>query len=190
MHCMKTRNEEQNVATPVNAPTRRQMIFGSAIALGSFAVGSAGAQNNKSPQKMAEVPSTGVDAARTSLHQEIDLKAGPQRVYEALLDSKQFAAFTGMPAEINREAGGAFTTFGGLIAGRNIELVTNQRIVQAWRPTHWDPGVYSIVKFELKKKDSQTTLVLDHTGFPEGNFGHLDSGWYERYWEPLKKYLA
>jgi activator of HSP90 ATPase len=187
---MKTRNEEQNVATPVNAPTRRQMIVGGAMALATLAAGSAGAQENKPQQKMPEIQSIGADGARTSLHQEIDLKANPTRVYEALLDSKQFAAFTGMPAEINREAGGAFTTFGGLIAGRNIELVTNQRIVQAWRPTHWDPGVYSIVKFELKKKDSQTTLVLDHTGFPEGNFGSLGSGWHERYWEPLKKYLA
>ena len=80
--------------------------------------------------------------------------------------------------------------FGGLIVGRNIELVPNERIVQAWRPAHWDPGVYSVVKYELRKKDSQTILILDHTGFPEGDFASLNSGWHERYWEPLKKYLA
>ena len=75
-----------------------------------------------------------------------------------------------MPATIDATAGGAFSTFGGLIEGRNIELIPNQRIVQAWRPTHWDPGVYSIVRFELKPKGSETTVVLDHTGFPEGEF--------------------
>jgi activator of HSP90 ATPase len=190
MHCTKTMNEEQNVAARVDAPTRRQMIVGGALALATLASGSAGAQESKPQQKMPEVPSTGADGARTSLHQEIDFKATPQRIYEALLDSVQFAAFTGMAATISREAGGAFTTFGGLIEGRSIELVANQRIVQAWRPKHWDAGVYSIVKFELTKKDSQTTVLLDHTGFPEGNFGHLDSGWHERYWEPLRKYLA
>jgi activator of HSP90 ATPase len=169
-------------------PTRRRVIAGSVVALGGFAVGSAFAQGSEPPQKVAA--SAGADGTRTSLHQEIDLKASPQRVYEALLDSKQFAAFTGMPAEINREAGGPLKMFGGLIVGRNIELVANERIVQAWRPAHWDPGVYSVVKFELQKKDSQTTLILDHTGFPEGDFASLDSGWHERYWEPLKKYLA
>src|SRR5262249_28340806 len=99
-------------------------------------------------------------------------------------------AFTSMPAEIDPKAGGAFSMFGGLIVGRNVELVPNQRIVQAWRPASWDPGVYSIVKFELEAHGPRTTVVLDHTGFPEGSFRHLDSGWYGRYWEPLKRFLA
>lgn len=80
--------------------------------------------------------------------------------------------------------------FGGMIVGRNVELVPNQRIVQAWRPTHWDPGVYSIVRFELKAQGPGTLVVLDHTGFPEGEFDHLDLGWRSHYWEPLKKYLV
>lgn len=107
-----------------------------------------------------------------------------------MLDSKSFAAFTGMAAEIDRKPGGAFTTFGGLIAGRNVELIAGQRIVQAWRPTHWDPGVYSIVRFELKPQGSETVIILDHTGFPEGKYDSLNAGWPLRYWEPLRKYLA
>ena len=168
--------------------TRREAIAGFAAALAGLAAGSNvwGGQN----QKMEEKPSTGAEGQLTSLHQEIDFKASPQRIYAVLLDSKQFAAFTGMPAEISREAGGVFSMFGGLIVGRNIELVGNQRIVQAWRPANWDPGVYSLVKFELKGQGDQTKLILDHTGFPQGNYGHLYSGWGERYWEPLKKYLA
>jgi activator of HSP90 ATPase len=107
-----------------------------------------------------------------------------------LLDSKQFAACTGMPAEIDPKVGGALTMFGGLILGRNVELVPNQRVVQAWRPASWDPGVYSMVKFELKGQAAGTRVVLDHTGFPEGSFRHLDAGWYSHYWEPLRKFLA
>ncbi len=131
-----------------------------------------------------------VNAMRTSLHQEIALNATPEHIYHVLLDSKQFAAFTGMPATIDPNPGGTFHTFGQLIEGRNVELIPQQRIVQAWRPTYWDPGVYSLVHIELKASSSGTTLVLDHTGFPEGDFDHLDSGWYTRYWDPLKKYLA
>jgi activator of HSP90 ATPase len=106
------------------------------------------------------------------------------------MEAKEFAALTGMPASIDPRPGGSFSTFGGLIEGRNVELIAARRIVQAWRPTHWDAGVYSIVHFELKPTDSGTLVVLDHTGFPEGEFDHLDAGWPIRYWNPLKKYFA
>ncbi len=180
--------EKKNPITLGNSPTRRQVIAGVAITFGSLA--SRSGALGKTQEKMTETQSTGAEGLLTYLHQEVDIKASPQRIYDALLDSKQFTAFTGAPAEISREAGGAFSMFGGRIVGRNIELVSNQRIVQAWRPASWDPGVYSIVKFELKEDGSQTKVVLDHTGFPEGNFRHFDSGWYLRYWEPLKKFLA
>ncbi len=135
-------------------------------------------------------PATSPNQSRTSLHQEIELNAPPERIFHILLDSKEFAVCTGMAATIDPTPGGAFNTFGGLIEGRNIEIISNRLIVQAWRPTSWQPGVYSVVRFELKASSGGTTLVLDHTGFPEGDFDHLDPGWHMRYWDPLKKYLA
>ena len=60
-----------------------------------------------------------------TIHQEIDFTASPQRLYEALLDAKQFTAFSGRPADINREVGGAFSLFGGHTVGRNVEVVPN-----------------------------------------------------------------
>jgi activator of HSP90 ATPase len=170
----------------IRAATRRQMITG----VGAAIVGLAAASSAEAQSMKAEEQSVGAEGLLTYLHQEIDIKASAHRIYEALLESKQFAAFTGMPAEINREAGGTFSTFGGLIHGRNVELLPDQRIVQAWRPGDWAPGVYSLVKFEIGDHGANSTIVLDHTGFPEGSFRHLDSGWYLRYWEPLKKYLA
>jgi activator of HSP90 ATPase len=142
------------------------------------------------PQNMQKVPGKPENLHRTSLHQVVDIEASPQRVYQALLDSKTFATFTGAPAVIEPNIGGGFSMFGGLIVGRNVELVPNQRIVQAWRPTHWDPGVYSIVKFEFKARDSMTTVILDHSGFPEGEYDHLERGWTNHYWEPLKKFVG
>ncbi len=135
-------------------------------------------------------PATSPNQTRTYLHQEIELNAAPERIFHILLDSKEFAGVTGMAATIDPNAGGAFNTFGGLIEGRNIEIIPSSRIVQAWRPASWDPGVYSVVHFELKASSTGTTLVLDHTGFPEGDFDHLDPGWYMRYWDPMKKYLT
>ncbi|MFY9729430.1 MAG: SRPBCC family protein [Candidatus Acidiferrales bacterium] len=173
------------------APTRRQVVARvGAAALAGLAVSRNLWALPQQQQATKEAPSTPANQARTSRHQEIELKASPQRIYEILLDSKQFAAFTGMPANIDSAVGGAFSMFGGMIVGRNVELIPNQRIVQAWRPTHWDPGVYSLVKFELKPLGNGTPLILDHTGFPEGDYDSLFHGWTVRYWDPLKKYLG
>ena len=105
------------------------------------------------------------------------------------MNAKQFGAATGLPATIDPSVGGSFKTFGGLIEGRNVELIPAQRIVQAWREVSWEPGFYSLVHFELTAQNKNTALVLDHTGFHEGDFGHLDPGWHQRYWEPMKRYL-
>src|SRR6266699_2641428 len=52
------------------------------------------------------IPSSADDPLKSiTIHQEIDFTASPQRVYEALLDAKQFTAFSIRPAEINRVPG-------------------------------------------------------------------------------------
>ena len=138
-----------------------------------------------------------------SIHQTITFKASRERVYAALTDAGQFhqvsllsaAVQSGMakltqPTEIAREPGGAFALFGGLIVGRQIELVPDRRIVQAWRAGEWEAGVYSIARFELLGADKGTRLVFDHTGFPQGQAEHLAQGWKVNYWEPLEKFLS
>ena len=125
----------------------------------------------------------------TRIHQEVDFRVAPARIYEALLDSKQFSAFSGGAAEIRPQAGGSLKMFDGRIEGRNIELTPNQRIVQAWREASWPAGYYSLVKFELIARSPGTHLVFDQTGIAEDDWGHLNEGWPIRYWEPLRKYL-
>jgi activator of HSP90 ATPase len=179
-------NAKTNSAASHHRLTRRQVVTGAAITIGGMAA-NLSLLGETPQQPPRETPGSSPNSTRTSLHDEIVVKASPQRIYELLLDSKQFAALTGAPAQIDPKAGGAFSMFGGLIGGRNIELVPNQRIVQAWRPASWDPGVYSLVKFELKPHSSATTIVLDHSSFPEGDFAHLEWGWNAHYWAPLKK---
>jgi hypothetical protein len=76
------------------------------------------------------------------------------------------------PAAIDRREGGAFSLFGGVLIGRHVELVANQRFVQAWRETKWDPGVCSLVKFNLVPQGAGTLIVFDHTAFPMGAAAH------------------
>lgn len=170
--------------------TRRELIASTVLA-GCASSLSVAAWSQSEEKKTASVSSSDPNQSRTSLHQEIDYKATAERVYQVLLSSKDFTAFSGAAAEIDPKPGGTFSMFGGLVVGRNVELNSNKRIVQAWRLAKEFPeGVYSLVKFELKTIDSQTRIVLDHTGFPEGHYGHLYEGWHTHYWEPLRKFLA
>lgn len=176
------------------ATTRRQLMARAVVALGGLTVG---------PVLLLADTKEEISRTAESIHQEPVFKASPKRVYGALTDAKQFdqvaqmsgAMKSGMgpaskPTELRPEAGAAFFLFGGYVTGRNVELITNQRIVQAWRAGSWDPGVYSIAKFEITEEASGTRIVFDHTGFPVGQAQHLASGWKANYWEPLEKFLS
>ncbi|MBX2800534.1 MAG: SRPBCC domain-containing protein [Myxococcales bacterium] len=121
--------------------------------------------------------------------QEITFAAPVGDVFRALTNGEQHSAFTGAPAEITADAGAAWSAYGGAIHGRTIEVVTDQRLVQAWRPGNWEEGVYSLVRIELQPAGAGTRLTLHHSGCPEGTQEHLEAGWHERYWQPLRAHL-
>ena len=187
-------NEEKLVFVQTHRPSRRQMIAGAAATIGGVALGAGIVRGAAGPE---------ISRTAEAIHQEPVFTASPKRVYEALTDASQFdkvvqlsgAMKSGMISgethtKIGGEAGGAFSLFAGVIAGRQIELVPNVRIVQAWRAADWKPGAYSIVKFELAEEGAGTRIVFDHTGFPAGEAEHLAQGWKVNYWEPLAKVLA
>jgi len=190
---MTMTSDKTNLEALADGPTRRQAIAGVAITFGGLALGSTKAWATAEEE---------ISRTAESIHQEPVFKASPKRVYEALTDAKQFdkvIQLSGVmqamhlpdkPAEISREVGGAFTLFGGYITGRHVELLPNQRIVQAWRTGSWAPGVYSIAKFELVEQGSGTGIVFDHTGFPKGDAEVLASRWKAHYWEPIEKLLS
>jgi hypothetical protein len=71
-------------------------MAGLALAVGGL---SAGVRAwGQAQMNMAEAQSTGTEGLLTYLHQEVEVNATSQRIYNALLDSKQFAAFTGSRA--------------------------------------------------------------------------------------------
>ena len=123
------------------------------------------------------------------IHEQHDFEQPPARIYAALTDGKIFTAFTGAPATIDAREGGALTLFGGVIVARNIELVPDRRVVQAWRADDWPEGVFSIVRFELTPHGTGTRLVFDHIGFPAGLRAHLVKGWQDHYWALLSQNL-
>jgi activator of HSP90 ATPase len=177
------------------SPTRRDVIAGVSLGISTLALRTDGAA--------AATVRPETSRSGEAIHQEVTFAAGPDRVYAALTDARVFqrvvllsaAVKSGMvattrPAEIDAVSGGAFSLFGGHISGRIVELVPNERVVQAWRPADWPAGIYSIAKFELVKEGQSTRLVFDHTAFPVGQADHLAAGWRGNYWEPLSHVLA
>jgi activator of HSP90 ATPase len=194
-HGWRTRMKNTQVLfSQANNPTRRQLLAGATFAIASFGLASSQAFAQAAPE---------ISHGEDAIHQEPVFKASRKRVYEALTEAKQFqkviqlsaAIQSGMakgntPAEIAAEPGGAFRLFNGFIVGRNLELIPNERIVQAWRVAYWPAGDWSLVKFVLVEQGSETKIIFDHTGFPKGDADHLLEGWNGNYWQPLTKFLA
>lgn len=182
-----------SVKKMVTSVDRRDWIKGATLAAGILVARSTSSSTANE---------NGLSHSAEAIHQEVSFSSNPRRIYDALMNADQFqkvvllsAAKTQVdvvsnPAEISREPGGTFVIFGGYIAGRHIELVPNQRIVQAWHEKDWEPGVYSIARFELREAGRGTKLIFDHTGFPAGAGDHLSIGWKTNYWEPLAKFLG
>jgi len=124
-----------------------------------------------------------------AIHQTVTFAAPPHEVYEALMDSKKHAAFTGAAAEISREVGGEYTAYDGYITGRNLELVPDKKIVQSWRAVDWEDGVLSTITFELAPVPEGTRLDFTHTGLPDGTQAEFTQGWIDNYWEPMKRFF-
>jgi len=112
-------------------PGRREVLFGSTLALGAFVANPTAAWARSSDEEISHTAE--------SIHQEVSFKANRKRVYAALTDAAQFnkvvalseAARTNMvplnkPEEISRDLGEAFSLFGGHILGRHVELIPNE----------------------------------------------------------------
>jgi activator of HSP90 ATPase len=126
-----------------------------------------------------------------AIQQSVTFKSTPAELYAFFMDSGNHTAATGMPAKIDRKVGGKWTAFGGMILGRNLMLVPNKMIVQAWRSKAWkssDPDSVLVVRFE--KAPGGTRVDLSHIGVPAHDHKGVTNGWKKYYWKPWKKYLA
>ena len=123
------------------------------------------------------------------IQQTVTFKASPHEVYEALMDSKKHAAFSGGKARISRKVGGPIMAYDDYITGKNVELTPDQKIVQTWRAVDWSEGYYSRVVFLFTAVPEGTRLDFTHTDVPEGTEEEFTQGWIDNYWEPMKVFL-
>jgi activator of HSP90 ATPase len=114
-----------------------------------------------------------------------------RELYQAWLDSKQHAGFTGAGAQVDPRVGGKFTAWDGYILGKTLELTPYRRIVQAWRTTDFPNGCSdSLVEITLEPVAGGTKLMIKHTGIPEGQGEGYKDGWRQFYFKPMKPYFS
>lgn len=118
------------------------------------------------------------------------IDATPEEVYEAYVDPKKHAEFTGSPASGAPRVGGRFSTWDGYSGGKYLELVKGKRIVHEWKTTEWPEGYPpSIVEIVLKAKGKKTELTMVQSKAPAEQAESYSEGWKDYYWTPLKKYF-
>ena len=126
-----------------------------------------------------------------NIKQTVTFKATLHEVYEALMDSRKHSAFTGDKTNISRKIGGKFSAYSGGLKGKNLELVKDKKIVQAWQcvMNGWPKEYFSIATFSLKKVKNGTKLEFTHVGVPASCAVSISQGWKAYYWNPMKEML-
>ena len=117
---------------------RREFITEGALVIAGVTARSSVALAESNPE---------ISSSEEAIHQRRTFAANRSRVYAALTVEEQFDRIVRLsgvmkadtqanmqhPTKLSTHAGGAFSVFDGYIVGRQLELVPNERIVQAWR---------------------------------------------------------
>jgi activator of HSP90 ATPase len=119
-----------------------------------------------------------------------EFKTTPQKLYQAWLNSELHTKMTGSKAIIKGEIGFGFSAWDGYITGKNLELVPNQKIKQAWRTTEFDQNQEdSLVEITFEEiKPNLTKLTLKHSNLSIKD-EQYKQGWEDFYFKPMKAYF-
>jgi len=115
----------------------------------------------------------------------------PMQVYEALVNARKHAAFTGAAATGAAKVGARFTAWDGYIFGKHLELDPPRRIVQEWATTEWPEGSPpSKLEWTFAEKKDGVEVTMTHSAVPSSQAESYRQGWIDYYWKPLKQYFA
>jgi uncharacterized protein YndB with AHSA1/START domain len=124
------------------------------------------------------------------LNLSVILPVPPQKVYEAWLDSKAHANFTGSPADITPQIGGDYSAWDGYISGKTLALEPYRLIRQTWRTTEFpESAPDSLLEVLIEASGKGTKLTLLHTNIPDGQTELYRQGWEDYYFTPMKDYF-
>lgn len=114
------------------------------------------------------------------------LNAEPELVYNALTQAATIQLWSGEPAIMEAVPGTEFSLFDDSICGKNLEFITNRKIVQEWYFGEQDaPSIVTIILHQDKQK---TSVELRHTNIPDEDYENITTGWVENYFGALMEF--
>ena len=107
------------------------------------------------------------------------IPAEPEEVFYALTNPFTIELWSGYPAIMNTEVGTEFSLWEGDITGKNIEIITNKKIVQEWY--FGDQTEKSIVTIKIFENKKGTQVEVIHDNIPDEDYENIVEGWNESY---------
>jgi uncharacterized protein YndB with AHSA1/START domain len=117
------------------------------------------------------------------LVREIHIKAGPEAVFDYLVDPIRYVEWGGSEAVLDPRPGGIYRVLMGgthQSAGQFLEVVPNERVVFTFgwaEPGHPIPSGSTRVEIRLLPDELGTVVRLTHSGLPEDAVTDHTGGW-------------
>ena len=117
------------------------------------------------------------------LVREIHIKAGPEVVFDYLVDPVKYVEWGGAEAVLDPRPGGIYRVLMGgthQSAGEFLEVVPNERVVFSFgwaEPGHPIPSGSTRVEIRLLPDELGTVVRLTHSGLPEDAVSDHTGGW-------------
>ena len=116
------------------------------------------------------------------------INATPEELYIALTNPFTISLWTSEPAVMSTEPGTEFSMLSGNIVGKNLEFITNKKIVQQWYFGE-EEGEPSIVTIKLHDHKEGTSVELNQTNIPDEAYDDIIAGWDDVYFGNLNEYF-
>jgi activator of HSP90 ATPase len=110
------------------------------------------------------------------------LNASPADLYNALTNPTMIEIWTGEAAVMSTDPGSEFSLWDGEIEGRNIEFVTDRKIVQHW---YFGEESDSVVTIKLHPDKTGTNVEVHQTNIPDEAYENIAEGWESDYFGSL-----
>lgn len=115
------------------------------------------------------------------------INAEPSDIYAALTNPYTIELWSGYKAEMSTEPGSEFSLWEGDITGKNMEFVTDKKIVQEWY--FGDQEDKSIVTITIKGGTDESVVTVEQTNIPDEDFNDIAEGWREYYMGAIKAFF-
>ncbi len=107
------------------------------------------------------------------------INAPPSDIYSALTNPVTIELWSGYPAVMSTVPGSEFSLWDGDITGRNIEFISDRKVVQEWY--FGDQPDKSVVTLSIQPSRENSIVTVEHTNIPDDDYKDIMEGWREFY---------